>query len=51
MSSRRSYRDVLPQDVIRSELEKGKGTQFDAEYADIMLAMIDADTDYQMREK
>lgn len=51
MSSRRSYRDVLPQDHIRSEIEKGKGTQFDPAFTDIMLAMIDADTDYQMREK
>ena len=51
MSSRRSYRDVLPQEFIRKELVKGKGTQFDPEYTDSMLAMIDADTDYQMREK
>lgn len=51
MSSRRSYRDVLPQDVIRAELVKGRGTQFDPKYTDIMLSMIDADTDYQMREK
>ena len=29
MSSRRSYRDVLPQDYIRAELVKGRGTQFD----------------------
>ncbi len=51
MSSRRSYRDVLPQTQIRAEMEKGKGTQFDPVFADIMLSMIDADTDYQMREK
>ena len=51
MSSRRSYRDVLPQDVVRSELVKGRGSQFDPEFADIMLSMIDADTEYQMREK
>lgn len=51
MSSRRSYRDVLPQDQVRGEVEKGKGTQFDPVYAEIMLAMIDEDTDYQMREK
>ena len=50
MSSRRSYRDVLPQDQVRGEVEKGKGTQFDPVYAEIMLAMIDEDTDYQMRE-
>ncbi|MBR4759668.1 MAG: response regulator [Lachnospiraceae bacterium] len=50
MSSRRSYRDALPQKTVREEIEKGKGTQFDPEFADIMLAMIDEDTDYQMRE-
>lgn len=51
MSSRRSYRDVLPQTQVRGEVEKGKGTQFDPVYAEIMLDMIDEDTDYQMREK
>lgn len=51
MSSRRSYRNVLPQATVRSEVEKGKGTQFDPVYAEIMLNMIDDDTDYQMREK
>ena len=50
MSSKRSYRDPLPQDVIRAEIEKGRGTQFDPRFADIMLDMIDGDTDYQMRE-
>ena len=51
MSSNRSYRKALPQDVVRSEIEKGKGTQFDPVFADIMLAMIDEDKDYTMREK
>ncbi len=51
MSSRRSYRDILPQAQIRAEMEKGIGTQFDPVFAEIMLAMIDGDTDYQMREK
>lgn len=51
MSSRRSYRDVLPQEIVRSEIEKGKGTQFDPVMADIALGMIDDDTDYQMRER
>ena len=50
MTSKRSYRDVLPQSVVRSEVEKGKGTQFDPVFADIMLQMIDEDTDYNMRE-
>lgn len=51
MSSRRSYRDVLPQDAVRLEIEKGKGTQFDPVMTEIALSMIDDDTDYQMRER
>ena len=51
MTSRRSYRDVLPQEVVREEIEKGKGTQFDPVVADAMLAMIDADKDYHMKER
>lgn len=51
MSSRRSYRDVLPQEIVRSEIETGKGTQFDPVMTEIMLNMIDDDTDYQMRER
>lgn len=51
MSSKRSYRDVLPQEVVRGEMVKGKGTQFDPVFAEIMISMIDEDTDYQMREK
>ena len=51
MSSRRSYRDSLPQTQVRAEVQKGKGTQFDPVFAEIMLNMIDEDTDYQMREK
>ena len=51
MSSNRSYRKALPQETVRSEIEKGKGTQFDPVFADIMLSMIDEDKDYNMREK
>ena len=43
MTSRRSYRDALPIDVVKKEIEKGKGTQFDPVFADIMLDMIDDD--------
>lgn len=50
MASNRSYRKYLPQDVIREEIEKGKGTQFDPEIADVMLKMIDDDKDYSMKE-
>ena len=51
MSSNRSYRKALPQETVRSEIEKGKGTQFDPVFADIMLTMIDEDKEYDMREK
>ncbi len=51
MTSRRSYREVLTQEYVRAEIEKGKGTQFDPRFADIMLMMIDEDPDYTMREK
>ena len=50
MTSRRSYRDVLPQQVVRAEIEKGRGAQFAPECADIMLQMIDEDIDYQLHE-
>ncbi len=51
MTSKRSYRDVLPQHIVREEIEKGKGTQFDPYFAEIMLQMIDEDTEYQLRER
>ncbi len=50
MASNRSYRKALPQDIVRSEIEKGKGTQFDPDIADIMLQMIDEDTSYSLKE-
>ena len=50
MASNRSYRKAFPQDVVRSEIQKGKGTQFDPEIADIMLRMIDEDKSYDMKE-
>ena len=51
MASNRSYRKALPQEVVRKEIEKGKGTQFDPYIADIMLQMIDEDTDYNMKQE
>ena len=50
MSSRRSYRDDMPQSAIRAEIERCSGTQFDPVFARIMLDMIDEDIDYQMKE-
>lgn len=51
MTSNRSYRGALPQEKVRGEIEKGKGSQFDPRFADIMLGMIDDDTEYLMRDK
>ena len=51
MTSRRSYRDVLPQDVVRGEIAKGRGTQFDPQFADIMLQIIDEDSEYLLHER
>lgn len=50
MTSNRSYRDVLSQEVVRSELVDKSGIQFDPVYAALMVDMIDEDTEYQMRE-
>lgn len=50
MTSNRSYRDVLPQSVVRGEIEKGKGSQFDPVFADMMIQLINEDTEYLMRE-
>ena len=50
MSSNRSYRNIISQDKIRQEIINGSGTQFDPRFAEIMLKMIDEDTDYTMRE-
>lgn len=50
MSSKRSYRDCLPQEVVRNEIVKGMGTQFDPKFAGIMLELIDKDKNYHMRQ-
>lgn len=50
MASNRSYRGALPQNVIRSELVAGKGTQFDPEIVEIMTQIMDEDTEYRLRQ-
>ncbi len=50
MASNRSYRDALPQSVVKSEIEKGLGTQFDPAIAEIMLQMIDEDKEYALKQ-
>ena len=51
MTSNRSYRNMMLQSEVRSEIEKGSGTQFDPKFAAIMLSMIDDDKNYEMKEK
>ena len=51
MTSYRSYRDVLPQETVRKEIEQGMGTQFDPEIAKIMIKMIDEDVNYSLCQK
>lgn len=50
MTSNRSYRGVIPQNVVKEELMKGSGTQFDPRFAAIMLDIIAEDTDYTLHE-
>ena len=49
MTSKRSYRDALPQDLVKKEIKNASGTQFDPKFASILLDMIDEDQDYKMR--
>ena len=51
MTSNRSYRGIMPQERVRSEIMNGRGGQFAPRFADIMLQMIDEDTEYQMHEQ
>ncbi|MCR5501493.1 MAG: HD domain-containing protein [Lachnospiraceae bacterium] len=51
MSSNRSYRDAIPQQLVREEIIKGAGTQFDPQIAKIMQHLIDQDTEYHMKER
>ena len=46
MTSNRSYRNSLPQEKVRLEIQRGPGKQFSPEYGEIMLRIIDEDTDF-----
>ena len=50
MTSNRSYRGLIPQEVVKQELEKGSETQFDPRFAAIMLEIIKEDVDYKLHE-
>lgn len=43
MTSKRTYRDALPLDVVKAEIEKCSGTQFDPEIANIFLDILNND--------
>ena len=51
MTSNRSYRNSLPQAVVRAEIEKHIGSQFDEKIAKKMIEIIDADKSYKFREQ
>jgi putative two-component system response regulator len=50
MTSKRSYRDSMPQAKVRDEIKKGRGSQFDPKIADVFLTIMDEDTEYRLRE-
>ena len=51
MTSKRSYREPIPQQSVREEIVKGSGSQFDPKFAKLMQHLIDLDTEYDMKEK
>lgn len=51
MTSYRSYRPAMDQIAVKHEIWKGMGTQFDPLFAKVMISLIDADINYEMREK
>ena len=42
--------DLAAQADVRAEIERCKGTQFDPDLADVMIAIIDDDEGFTMRE-
>lgn len=50
MSSNRSYHKIMSQDIVREQIRRGMGSQFDPKIARIMLDMIDEDMQYEMKQ-
>ncbi len=48
MTSRRSYQPLKAQSVVREEILRCKGTQFDPVIADAMVRIIDEDQNYKL---
>ena len=42
MTSKRSYRDPLTMQKVRTELAEGMGKQFDPAFAEILLRLLDS---------
>jgi hypothetical protein len=40
----------MPQEAVREQLVKGMGTQFDPQFAQIMVQDIDMDKEYKMKD-
>ena len=51
MTSKRSYRNSVPQHVVREELVKGTGAQFDPKFAAAMIRLVDRDVAYSMQDR
>ena len=51
MTSKRSYRNSVPQHVVREELVKGTGAQFDPIFAAAMIRLVDRDVAYSMQDR
>lgn len=51
MTSNRSYRSAIPQQIVREEIVKNAGTQFDPVAAKAMQYLIDIDNNYMMKER
>ena len=50
MTSNRAYSSVRPQEQVRAEILRCKGSQFDPAIADVMLSIMDDDKDYRLHE-
>lgn len=45
MTSKRTYRDALSLDIVKAEIERCSGTQFDPELAKVFLSILDTEYD------
>ena len=50
MTSNRAYSSVRPQEQVRAEIARCKGSQFDPAIADVMLGIMDDDKEYRLHE-